>query len=269
MTTYICRLNIISLLNSLFVLFHHLRNLVIIMDFQQSGIVLDKINSLYKSIQAGGGQIAPIERDLMLSYIRQLYDTALNPATGYTTPAPVVPTAPKPEEPPVVVAPQRKPAPPKIIEISDTLKDLASTPAPPLVKQAPPPPPPPKVEERAPQPEPQAPRHSEPYKGKVSSKVEALFSMEQARELSEKLGERPVNDLTKAMAINDRLLYQNDLFGKDADAMNETLKVLNKYESFDQARSLLLSVAEQYHWADEGIVDVAKGFIKLIRRRYH
>ncbi len=255
------------------------------MDFQQSGIVLDKINSLYKSIQAGGGQIAPIERDLMLSYIRQLYDTVLNPATGYVTPAPIVPPAPKPEEPPVVVAPQRKPAPPKIIEIPDTLKDLAPTPAPTPVKQAPPPPPPPKVEERAPQPEPpkqpepqrqpepapQAPRHSEPesYKGKVSAKVEALFSMEQARELSEKLGERPVTDLTKAMAINDRLLYQNDLFGKDADAMNETLKVLNKYESFDQARSLLLSVAEQYHWADEGTIDVAKGFIKLIRRRYH
>jgi len=267
-------LNIISLFNSFFVLFHHLRNLVIIMDFQQSGIVLDKINSLYKSIQAGGGQIAPIERDLMLSYIRQLYDTVLNPATGYT--APVVPPAPKPEEPPVVVAPQRKPAPPKIIEIPDTLRDLASTPAPTPVKQTPPPPPPPKVEERAPQPEPPkqpepAPRHSEPepYKGKVSAKVEALFSMEQARELSEKLGERPVTDLTKAMAINDRLLYQNDLFGKDADTMNEILKVLNKYESFDQARSLLLSVAEQYHWADEGIVDVAKGFIKLIRRRYH
>jgi len=249
------------------------------MDFQQSGIVLDKINSLYKSLQAGGGQIAPIERDLMLSYIRQLYDAVLNPATGAVTPAPPVPPAPKPEEVPVVIAPQRKPAPPKIIEIPDTLKDLASTQAPPPEKQAsPPPPPPPKVEERAPQPEPprapepepQAPKHTEqPDKGKISAKVEALFSTEQARELSDKLGERPVTDLTKAMAINDRLLYQNDLFGKDADAMNETLKVLNKYETFDQARSLLLSVAEQYHWADEGTIDVAKGFIKLIRRRYH
>ncbi|NUO02373.1 MAG: hypothetical protein HUU01_17340 [Saprospiraceae bacterium] len=249
------------------------------MDFQQSGIVLEKINSLYKSLQAGGGQIAPIERDLMLSYIRQLYDAVLNPATAN---APSVAATPKPEEPPVVVAPQRKPAPPKIIEIPDTLKDLSqpapqvvkeTPPAPQVVKETPPPPPPPKVEAevRSPQPDPAPPvtKPTESFKGKVSAKVEALFSTDQARELSEKLGERPVTDLTKAMAINDRLLYINELFGKDSDAMNETLKVLNKYETFDQARSLLLSVAEQYHWADEGTIDVAKAFIKLIRRRYH
>lgn len=251
------------------------------MDFYQSGIVLDKINSLYKSIQAGGGNIAPIERDLMLSYIRQLYDAVLNPATTGQAMSAAPPPAQKPEEPPVAVAPQRKPAPPKIIEIPDTLREMAPPPTPQVAK--PTPPPAPVVQERAPQPEPpkqpappkqpepvpQAVAYTEAHKGNISAKVEALFSMEQARELSQKLGERPITDLTKAMAINDRLLYQNDLFGKDADAMNEILKVLNKYESFDQARSLLLSVAEQYHWADEGTVDVAKGFIKLIRRRYH
>ncbi len=243
------------------------------MDFQQSGIVLEKINSLYKSLQAGGGQMAPIERDLMLSYIRQLYDAVLSSSTGVLTATP----APKVEEPPVV-APQRKPAPPKIIEIPDTLKDM-TTPPPPVKPTPPPPPPTPKVEERVVRPEPprqpepvvQAPPPppAEPQKPRVtSSKVEALFAVGQARELSDKLGERPVTDLTKAMAINDRLLYVNELFGKDTEAMNETLKVLNKYENFEQARSLLLSIADQYRWADEGTVDTAKAFIKLIRRRY-
>ncbi len=233
------------------------------MDFQQSGIVLDKINSLYKSLQAGGGQIAPIERDLMLSYIRQLYDAVLS----QTASTPAVNPAPKPEEPPVVVTPQRKPVPPRIIEIPDTLKDMAAaTPAPPPAAKAEAPAPEP---QKQPDPIPQSPRQPEPAQGKVSAKVEALFSISQARELSDKLSERPVTDLTKAMAINDRLQYVNELFGKDADAMNETLKLLNKLESFDQARSLLLSVAEQYRWADEETVDVAKTFIKLIRRRYH
>jgi len=237
------------------------------MDFHQSTIVLEKINSLHKSLQAGGGQVAPIERDLMLSYIRQLYETVLNPM-GASAPAPAAP-APKPEEPPAPVAPQRKPAPPKIIEIPDTLKDLAP-PTPQPVRQAPPAPAPKVVEVAPPPPAPRAPEPApQPAKTeKISAKVEALFSFQQARELSDKLGDRPITDLTKAMAINDRLQYMNELFGKDADSMTETLKLLNKFENLDQARSLLMSVAEQYHWADEEKIDTAKDFIKLIRRRY-
>ena len=45
------------------------------------------------------------------------------------------------------------------------------------------------------------------------------------------------------MAINDRLLYMNELFGKDTDTLNETLKLLNKFESLDEAKGLLINLA--------------------------
>ena len=47
------------------------------MDLQHAKILLEKINALYKSISADENRVSSIERDLMLSYIRQLYDSFL------------------------------------------------------------------------------------------------------------------------------------------------------------------------------------------------
>ena len=55
------------------------------MDIKKTKILLEKINSLYKSIRLDDGPLAGIERDLMLSYLRQLYDEFQQPAeTGAT-----------------------------------------------------------------------------------------------------------------------------------------------------------------------------------------
>ncbi len=98
--------------------------------------------------------------------------------------------------------------------------------------------------------------------------MDALFDFKKATELADKLGEQPVRDLTKALSINDRLLYMNELFGKDLEAMNESLKLLNKLESFENGRSFLITLAGQYHWLDEARIDTARDFIRLIKRRY-
>ena len=70
------------------------------------------------------------------------------------------------------------------------------------------------------------------------------------------------------MSINDRLLYMNELFGKDRGALEESIQVLNRYESFETARSFLYNLGEQYHWAAENRLEIAHAFIKLVRRRY-
>ena len=70
------------------------------------------------------------------------------------------------------------------------------------------------------------------------------------------------------MAINDRLLYTNDLFGKDNNALNAALKQLNELSSMDQAQPLLEELAEQYSWTDDEKSDTAMSLIKLVRRRY-
>lgn len=98
--------------------------------------------------------------------------------------------------------------------------------------------------------------------------MEPLFAVKTGAELADKLGEQPVKDLTRALSINDRLLYMNELFGKDLEAMNESLKLLNKLESFDSGRSFLVTLAGQYHWLEEERIDIARDFIRLIKRRY-
>ena len=82
------------------------------MNLAQTKIYLEKIIALYKSMSADERNISPIERDLMLSYIRQLYETCLDNTPSVSaavqTPAPVKPTPapPKVEAPRIVEVPK-------------------------------------------------------------------------------------------------------------------------------------------------------------------
>ena len=233
------------------------------MDLQQAKILLEKINALHKSVSLDKGEVSNIERDLMLSYIRQFYEAYLNTDTN---------VAPQPMSRPVA-----PPSPPPV-------EKTVSEPLPPIVEvepaPAPPPPPPtPKpapvvVETPAPAPAPVPPPAAAPVpppttaKKTASASVEALFKHKAAKELSEKLSQQAITDLTRAMSINDKLLYSNELFGRDMAAMNETLQQLNKLNSMEEARELLIDIAEKNDWTEEERTDVAESFIKLVRRKY-
>lgn len=244
------------------------------MNLQQAKILLEKINSLYKSISMDEGKMASIERDLMLSYIRQLYeafrqldpnevvnkDTIRAAKVKQNTDLEITNEA-------TIKPPVRKYTPPKIIEIPDTSKEPPS----PVKKQSPPPPQP--VPEPVPTPTPRpaptpAPVVTTKAKGSSDPKVKALFVFKEAKELSEKLSSQPVKDLTRSMAINDRLLYTNDLFGKDNEALNDALKQLNGLSSMDEAQPILEELAQKNNWTEEEKADTATAFIKLVRRRY-
>ncbi|MEZ5041740.1 MAG: hypothetical protein R2828_17730 [Saprospiraceae bacterium] len=254
------------------------------MNLQQAKILLEKINSLYKSISMDEGEMASIERDLMLSYIRQLYETfrQLNPEEGLNrdnNQAAKVKQNPNLEitNEAAIIPPVRKYTPPKIIEIPDTPKEspaplrketplppvaAAPTPVPAPAVQMPPPPP---IDTPAPSPKP-APASKSTRS--INPKVKALFVYKEAKELSEKLSSQPIKDLTRSMAINDRLLYENDLFNKSKDALNEALKQLNSLSSMDEAQPLLEDFALENDWVNEEKADTAIAFIKLVRRRY-
>ena len=100
-------------------------------------------------------------------------------------------------------------------------------------------------------------------------RIEALFEHKQARELSDKLAEQRIDDLTKAMAINDKLLYANDLFGKDMKGMNDVLDKLNHIRSMEDAKPLLVSLASRFDWPNDERADTARAFIKLVRRKFY
>lgn len=240
------------------------------MDSQQAKILLEKINALQRSINLNKGPMVSIERDLMLNYIRQLYEVYLD------ADAPETPVKAKPEpaetEQKIVVKPQEV-EPPKQ---TYTPPRVVEPPKPPIIKEEPavqkqtynyqpaatytPPPANP-----APTPPPAPVQRSS---SSDNPKYSVLFTLPKSNELSERLGDRPIQDLTKAFAINDRLLYINELFGRDSTAFNDTLQLLNKFDRMDEAKSLLVSVAEQYDWTQEERLEIAQSFVKTVRRKY-
>lgn len=247
------------------------------MDLQKTKIYLDKLNREYTRMHKDPEGVTRFDLDIMLSYVRELYDALVSeapaqqihttvqaPAVKKTiakTPDPIEQDAQPPASAPVIPPPP--PTPPPV-----------QTPVPPPVV-ATPPVPPPVVEE--PKPVPAAPPQPEPVVAppKASSPVgfppeaEALFEEKQARELSDKLADLPITDLRRAIALNDRLLLTRELFSGDGQAFEAAIGALNGYSHFDEARAYLLEhCVIRYGWLDKKRIDAAKNFIKLVRRRY-
>lgn len=234
------------------------------MNKQRTKILIKKINSLFSSIEMEEGTLSAIERDLMLKYIRDLYEEFVE-ETPVASPPKTLATKPKPAAPEITSTPMQQPrfeAPPEVPKApTPTPEPVPTTPPTPVEPVAPPAPTPPepKVIE--------TPKYTTPSNN-GNSKVGRLFAFKQAKELSEKLSQQPIKDLQTALSINDKLLYTNELFGRQHNILNDTLQTLNRFEDMDQAKKFLMSIAEQYDWANEEREDIAHSFIKTIRRRY-
>jgi len=105
---------------------------------------------------------------------------------------------------------------------------------------------------------------------KVNSALTDLFEMDSGNDVSDKLAQTPIADLTKAMSINERIFTQNELFGGNQEEMNNILTALNGLGSFDEAKDVLIrSVANKYGWGESAKHKKAKTFIKLVKRRFN
>ncbi len=256
------------------------------MNLPQAKSQLEKIIALYKSMSADEKNISTIERDLMLGYIRSLYENFLDTtpsvsqsndnrtSNSYKQPAPVevkplvIETAQPPVVEPLRVEP---PPPPRPVEQPKRVEIL--TPAPePVRYEAPPAPvryeaaPAPVRYEAPPAPVIAAPRTDS---GNSSAEIEALFEEIMSNELSDRLSNTAIADLTKAFGLNDRLLMQNELFANNKAVFDEILKDLNNASSFESAKGYLIDFAKRYHWvANNERQKHAKWFIKMVRRRF-
>lgn len=231
---------------------------------------MEKINALYKNMSVDAGSISEIEKDLMRAYLRQFYE--------YFMPQPG--QAPEAEIPPVALD--------LPIERKERKKPEAQKPSVSEPKVAPPPPPPhiaPDEDEDEPEeipaprvikvPEPlrETPRPKEKAHREVVSDseddLETLFEHHQAKELSEKLSELPIQDLSKAMGLNEKIFTINELFGGDQDAFKQIIQALNGFRSFADAKEYLIrEAAFRFNWSHPERKNKAKNFIKLVRRRY-
>ena len=71
------------------------------------------------------------------------------------------------------------------------------------------------------------------------------------------------------MGINERIFTMNELFGGDQAAFDDTIKALNGFSNFAQAKNYLAAnVASKFKWDAKAKKKKAKTFVKLVRRRY-
>lgn len=80
---------------------------------------------------------------------------------------------------------------------------------------------------------------------------------------AEKIAKGSVNDITKAVGINDRFLLIRDLFGGSSEEYDRVMTQLN---SFDNLEDCMIHIVENYDWNPNS--DGAKLIMELIERKY-
>ncbi len=233
---------------------------------------IKKVNSFFESI-TDDGEVSRIEKDLLLSYVRKLYESILDqdenvvskPAKTkkqvLSTPTPVI--VKKEAKTPV---PERKPferaepvqatveefevtSPQQAVQVETSATENVSTHEAQaevltavLVKEA---------------------------KPVLSDKMASVFEKTGGNELSDKLGNLPIKDLTKAMGINERMFTIKELFGGNQDKFKTVMSTINKLSSYEEAKEYLLNgVATELEWDSEDNYKKADKFVKLVQRRF-
>jgi hypothetical protein len=85
--------------------------------------------------------------------------------------------------------------------------------------------------------------------------------------LAEKLTKSKINDLKEGIALNQKFLFINDLFGGDKSEYDMVLSKLNNCETILEAKAYLSSELETKHnWNDES--PVVQQFISLLERKF-
>ncbi|MDQ6609178.1 MAG: hypothetical protein M3Y85_05100 [Bacteroidota bacterium] len=90
---------------------------------------------------------------------------------------------------------------------------------------------------------------------------------EERPEVAHRLKEVPIKDLRKAIGINDRFTFVNQLFRGDEAMYERSIKTINGFNIYSEAeywmaRELKLKLA----WADNN--ETAQHFYQLVRRRF-
>ena len=204
---------------------------------------LKKINQLFDTIKEDG-IMSSIERDLMKSYVRNLYEKLIESDEDAGGIKKVEePFAAKKEvelsevrTPPVIKDPldavrnevsvvERKEAHETVIAEPVVVTEIKEEVVEPVFEETP---------------------------KNVPQEVLDLFEFESGKELSDKLSRSPISDLTKSMGINEKIFTVQELFGGDSSLFSSAMDALNKFTSLDQAKDYLIeNVAIANNWASE------------------
>jgi len=232
---------------------------------------INKINSFFDSITADE-EVSKIEKDLLLSYVRKLYEAIADNEVAQSNksaksvaniPSPSTQTAEIKEETveevietPTII--ERKPFE-KTAMVQET-PDVTEVPKPAKA-----------VKEVI-----QAVTPSNPVAEvidipslELSENMISIFEQASGNEISDRLGNLPIKDLTKSMGINERMFTVKELFGGDQEKFKSVLNDLNGFKNFEEAKSYLIEgVASELNWDESSKYKKALNFVKLVQRRY-
>ena len=226
--------------------------------------------------QSKGNELSRLEKDLLKSYVVQLYDILVSEeAASETVPdtrheTPLIKT-------PRIEVPVYVPEPPRTEPSKPIFEEIKKTPVPEL-----------KVEE----PEPAINVHKiepktvripmvEPVKETITSNINnpdthtlreslsKLFELSKVEEMADRFAHVPVANIETALGLNERIFTLNQLFGGDKALFDLTCSQLNNLTSFEEAKTLLINgPAVHFKWYDPERTKMAEQFIRIVARRY-
>lgn len=218
---------------------------------------LQKIKVLAENAESDG-QLSKLEQDLLASYIREMYellyaDTSAEPVKKQVKAEPVIVTQPevvvsKEVETPVVIKTE------PVLPIEEKVEIPVHVPVAEPVEPA----------------KPSTPIFTtSSVKSIDPSLLAELFAEEKVTDLSDKLASQKINDLTKAMGINERIFTIQELFNNDNGLFSKSMENLNQLPDFSSAKNYLTNeLIPVLDWTSDKKIKKAATFIKLVRRRY-
>lgn len=103
----------------------------------------------------------------------------------------------------------------------------------------------------------------------ISAETESLNDKlkEEKKELAHLLQESPIRDLKKAIGLNDRFLFVNDLFRGDENMYERSLKTINAFTIYPEAEYWIQrELKVKLSWPDSS--ESVRLFDQLVKRRF-
>lgn len=239
------------------------------MDIDKSKLILKKINRLYDLINEFG-EASDTEKDLIKAYVIDLYGAVISDGNEDLEAEEMRKKLKKRKKLEKKMRKKEK-GEKKVVKtkVAETMEAEPTEPVATLTPSRPATIPEPALKPKA-SPVVETVKVAASAQPAVSNQLKELFEVSAGDDLSDKLSQRPIKDLTKAMGINEKIFTVNELFGGNSDEMNNMLVALNGLSSYDEAKNVLIrSVASKYDWSSDAKVKKARTFLKLVSRRYN
>lgn len=247
------------------------------MDLIKAQRLLHKIQAFIDNDH--GQELSRLEKDLVKSYITQLYDAVVSEehvSHDLTEPKKQREESPSMKEPlrsVEYVKPEIKPEV-KVRE-HEVIHREVTPPQERIVKEEIPAP---QVKWQPPVEETKRVVEKEPVKQPVDVRQESgqqdellqkLFESQKPEDVSHRFGHVPIPSIESAMGLNERIFTLNELFGGDKALFDSTCARLNNLSSFNEAKNILMQgPAREYKWAEPARIKMAEQFLRIVARKY-